>query len=390
MTATSHPRPSQVTLACWFVIVASVFLVVSVFDTMGTLHSVDMRERLTTALSGPTTKNLGVSVTQALAIMRVGLLVAGATGAAAAVLGGYALQRNRGARVALAIVAVPIVLSAPFSGGFLAAVIGASTAMLWTPAARDWFAGREPRPAPARREAPARPDTPPYGTPPFGTPPPSSEGRPSYPSAPVDERPPAPSPYVTGGQVPPPTARYGDQPVPFQLAPPPTPAAPGPTPAGVRIACMLTWVFAGLVALLYLGIAVVLVVSPGLLEGRVLASSAWQDSGQSDSMLRVLLWVGTLGFLGWALGACVLAWLVLRRQQWAWILLIISSVAAGIASVVAFPVSIAHIIGIGATISLLLSQQVRAWMRPTAPRGPQQPPGQQSSGQQPSGRPPVW
>ena len=51
--------------------------------------------------------------------MRVGLMVAAACAAAAAVLGVYALQRHRAARVALSVLAVPILLTAPLTGGLM-------------------------------------------------------------------------------------------------------------------------------------------------------------------------------------------------------------------------------------------------------------------------------
>ena len=74
--------------------------------------------------------------------MRAGLTVAAVCAAAAAVLGFFVLQRSRGARLALSIVAVPILLTAPLTGGFVGALVAASTAVLWSGPARDWFAGR--------------------------------------------------------------------------------------------------------------------------------------------------------------------------------------------------------------------------------------------------------
>ena len=84
--------------------------------------------------------------------MRVGLMVAAACAAATAVLGVYALQGSRSARLALSILAVPILLTAPLTGGLMAALVAAATMMLWSGPARDWYAGRPVR----NLEPPAR------------------------------------------------------------------------------------------------------------------------------------------------------------------------------------------------------------------------------------------
>ena len=84
-------------------------------------------------------------MSQALASMRVGLMVAGACAAATAVLGVYVLKPNRSARLALSILAVPILLTAPLTGGITGALVVVAILMLWTGPARDWFAGRPVR-----------------------------------------------------------------------------------------------------------------------------------------------------------------------------------------------------------------------------------------------------
>ena len=52
---------------------------------------------------------------------------------------------NRGARLALSILAVPILLTAPLTGGLTGALVVVATLMLWSGPARDWFAGRPVR-----------------------------------------------------------------------------------------------------------------------------------------------------------------------------------------------------------------------------------------------------
>ena len=67
-------RPSQVTVAGWAVAVASVLLLLAVFDTMGKLETVDMRERLSRAISSGSAKDLGFTVSDATAVLRCCLL----------------------------------------------------------------------------------------------------------------------------------------------------------------------------------------------------------------------------------------------------------------------------------------------------------------------------
>src|SRR3954454_1710714 len=145
------PRPREVTIAGWTVAVASAMLVVTVFDTMARLHSVATRDRLTRTLGAGSAKDFGISLTDALGVMRGALFVAGVAAVVTGILGVFVLQRHATARIVLTIAAVPVVLTAPFSGGVLGLLIGGSTALLWSRPARDWFAGRAPaRPAAAR------------------------------------------------------------------------------------------------------------------------------------------------------------------------------------------------------------------------------------------------
>src|SRR3954454_18311910 len=153
---TSGPRPREVTIAGWTVAVASAMLVVTVFDTMAKLHSVDTRDSLTRALGAGAAKDFGVTLTDALGVMRAALFVAGLAAVVTGILGVFVLQRHTTARIVLTVAAVPVVLTAPFAGGFLGVLIGGATGLLWTQEARDWFAGR----APARVVAPPAPQRP--------------------------------------------------------------------------------------------------------------------------------------------------------------------------------------------------------------------------------------
>jgi hypothetical protein len=132
-------------------VLGSAFLLLTLFDLMSQMRSIEMREGIEEFLSTPPGDGLGLTVESTIEILRVLTLVAGAASAAALVLAIYVLQRNKAARLGFTIAAVPIALTAPLSGGFLAVVVVFSASMLWTKPARDWFAGRSPAQSGARQ-----------------------------------------------------------------------------------------------------------------------------------------------------------------------------------------------------------------------------------------------
>ena len=74
----------------------------------------------------------------------------------------------------------------------------------------------------------------------------------------------------------------------------------------------------------------------------MLDSPEWQRANLDSDLLVPVLWVGCLMFLGWSLGACVLAWFAWRRHNWARWLLAASAVATVVAAIFAFPVGVLH------------------------------------------------
>ena len=451
-------------MAAGFVIGGSVFLLLTVFDTLTNLNSVEMRDEITEMLRSPTGEGLGITMSQALAGMRAGLMVSAACAAAAAVLGVYVLQRNRGARLALSILAVPILLTAPLTGGFPGALVAVATLMLWSGPARDWFAGRPVR----EMQVPRRPDKPskpgPWETtmprpsdrlhqpdqtpPPAQYPdPPADQAADRHPDQPSDQpadqdapekrpTPPASELTTTGSStVPGASTGFGVRPAPVdddqvqQAWPPPamTPppgvpayAAPSAVPASVKVACILTWVFSGVVALMYAGVLVALIVVQDQIVDYVVTSPEWKQANLQESILVPVLWFGVLMFLGWSLGACVLAWFTWRRHNWARWLLAVSAAAAFIAGLIAFPAGLLHQLAAALVIVGLFLSPARTWFEqdtwgntwqgppsgppsgppPGPPQGPPAgPPGSQSPGSYPSGppqdrppggKPPVW
>lgn len=387
------PRPRQVTLAACFAVVGSALLVLSVFDTMNKLHSVEMRDRITEALASGANSGLGITVTEVLSLMRIGLLVTGAAGAASVVLGVYVFQRHRAARVVLTILAVPVVLSTPFWGGFYSAFVAAAVAMLWTKPSRDWFAGRAPAPAPNTpgitamtqdppgppQDRPGQPDRPEQ---PEASDQPESSGQPEPSGQPGEQPPPATNPYGApppsqsqpqqgspypegqypppGGQYPPPQGQYpppqggpyppqqypaGQQPPygsqPYGAQPYGTqpygggPVDPDRRPGTVTGACVLTWLVSGLTIVLLglTGIAISFADRADLRDA-INQDQAMRDANITLDDLVAVMWVVLVIGIAWALIAMLLAVFAFRRKNWARIVLVVSASIAGLATMV--------------------------------------------------------
>lgn len=223
-----------------------------------------------------------------------------------------------------------------------------------------------PSPEDRNRGQEGPPDPPPADPPTDG----SATGYPSgNPSGNPDV--PAASELSTAGSstAPVPTSGFGER-LPQGAEPrsgswaPPTYAAAalGPAvPVTVKVACILTWAFSGLVALMYLVVLFVMILAQDRMVELVVETPEWQRANLDQDVLVPALWAGVLMFLGWALGACVLAWFAWRRHGWArWAL----AVSAGVTLLVgffAFPVGLLHQLAAGLTIAGLFSSAAREW-----------------------------
>jgi hypothetical protein len=150
-------RPSQVTMAGWVAVIASVLLVLTLFEAVGRLHTVQFRDQVEEFLSTPPGSGLGLEFPQIVEILRVLMLFSGAAAAAATVLAVYVLQRHNAARIGFTVAAVVLMLTAPVAGGFLPVMIGFAALLLWSRPARDWFAGRPVRQTGAFAQRPRNP-----------------------------------------------------------------------------------------------------------------------------------------------------------------------------------------------------------------------------------------
>jgi hypothetical protein len=328
-------RPSQVTMAGWMVIVGSIVVVLTVFEQLGSFHTVEVREGVQKFLKEPPGNGLGLSVDSALTLLKILSMVAAGCATAAAVLGWHVLHRHRASRIALTVVAVPLFFTGMVAGGFFSSLVAASALMLWSRPARDWFDGITRSRAVVVHPSGARQ--------------PGSE-------------PPA-QPTVEPTVEPPPYAGFG---------------APVPVDAGVRTrpdqvlwACLLTWAFSA-VTLMILVVSVVALAKDG---NRVIDEARRQNpdvasAGVSDHVLLIGGAVFLVLLVLWALAAVVVAWFVWKGREWARITLICSAaltaglgVVAVLTTFLSFPLLIAG----GVAMRLLLGRRAAEWCR--RPRG---------------------
>ena len=151
-------RPRQVTMAAWMIMAGSALVVLTVFDRVAGLHTLETREAVEKFLAEPPGNDLGIGVEGVLTALRTASMVAAGCATAAAILGYQVLKRSRGARLALTVLAVPLFVTGLVSGGFLSSLVAAASVMLWLQPARDWFDGvtRQQATADDRPEAPPR------------------------------------------------------------------------------------------------------------------------------------------------------------------------------------------------------------------------------------------
>lgn len=329
-------RPSQVTVAGWTVAIASVMVVLAVWQTMSGLHSLDMRERLSEFITSGSGQGLGLHVEDLVEVVRWSLFVTGVAAVASAILGVYVLRRDRAARIGVTVAAIPIVLTSPVAGSLPGLIVGAGAAMLWTAPARDWFAGRAPRAQrPPEQPWPSR----------------ASGGAPG-----LDFPPPA-RPPVHPAEAPP---------APPSWAPPAPPVVARP-PQRVRIACQVTWALTGITGVAALVAIGWMLANQDRVVEWVSTSDAWRSSMDEDLIVSAMVTLAVMVLL-WCAATAAFAAFAWRRQQWAWLLLVISAAAAAVLSLLTFPYSALHLPATALCLGLLLNREIRAWYAGPADR----------------------
>lgn len=333
------------------VIIGSAIVVLTSFEFIGGLRSLETREMVEEFLAEPPGSNLGLDVPGALTGLRVATMVAAACATAMAIMGWHVLKRNRQARLVVAILAVPLLFAGMITGGLMSTVVAVAAALLWLQPARDWFDGvtrevtRE-----VTHDRPQSPTSPAHRA----AGPPSHEGHLPEPSSAT------PSNEARAWQG-------------FGTAPAEVPAAASPgdparRPAAVTIACTLAWVFSALLGLLMLVSMVIIALDPTYWLGEVRKQNPElvEQAEVTDQMLSAgIYFVGGVTIL-WAIAVVVITWFVLRGAPWARVLLIVSAAMTATLALVGSlsnPAMLVLLIAAALTISLLMRPETRAWFR---------------------------
>jgi len=327
-------------------------VVLTAFDQIAGLRSMETREGVEEFLSKPPGDSLGLGVQGMLSVMRVMTMVTAACATAAAILGFHVLRRSRSARLVLTVLAGPLFLAGMVVGGFLPAVIVGSIVMLWFQPARDWLDGKAPRAAASAPPPPAPPHV--QGPPPAAPPAAPSEPR-AYPGfgdgtgTPVGAAPTGPTAYAT---------------------PPARPVGPA-RPAALMWVCALAWAGSAVVLVVMLvSVALVLAAPDMLIDELYRQNPELRSDGITPSTLRsTVLFAGTL-LVVWSVVAGVLAAFAWRGRPWAWTALLVSASCASMLCLLAAlgsPAMLVPLAVCAATIPLLLRPDVRDFIRRSAP-----------------------
>lgn len=346
--STTQARPPMVTVAASLIMVGSVFVVLLVWDRIAGLHSLDTRKALQPLVDDPQMKKLGIQVDDLLVVIRILSLIAAGCATAMVILGYQTLQRSRGARLALTVLAVPLFLAGVATGGYASSVVAVAVATLWLQPARGWFDGTG---APATAGPPGarnRPSARPVWPPPYDPPVPTSQDRPPEPAAPAPGA-------VPAAWTPPPVSAYDVHPA----------ARVGARPRPLGWACALTWLFSALSALALASSIAVLAASPDVVLDKMHEQNPdLASQGVSDHLILVVAYVTCGLFVLWCVLAAVLAVLAFRRTRWAYYGLLVSTAAVAVLcliGVIGSLVVLVPLLAAVAVVACLARPEVRDW-----------------------------
>ena len=402
MSESSPSRPRQVTFAAWLIMGGSLFVLVSAFEQMAGVQSLDTRRAVQDFLAEPPADGLGVGVQDVLNALRVMVLITGACATATLILGSQVLQRSRSARLALSVLAVPLFVCGLVVGGIMSSFVAAAVVMLWVQPARDWFAGKEASAATRDTRFDRLPPSSQAQIGPVQPGPHDQQGQPgqqTYPSAtqvppvvsaPVGEQAPGQQAGQQGGQEP---AGSGDprpwsgfgtagtgsagapvtypaatrQPDPASYSPQAPDARRRPAPQPVVWACVITWVMSGLVGLAMGLTALALAAAPGPLfeEMDRRDPELLSSTGMTEDDLRLVVLMVAAAIVVWCVLASLVAVFAFRRVPVGRVLLMVSASCAALlclaGAVLGSPLLVVPLVACGATMALLMRPEVTQW-----------------------------
>jgi hypothetical protein len=332
VSQSTEQRPPQVTLASGIVIFASFVVLLTAFERVTTLGSLETQQSIRDILAEAPFSSLGLDLEGATRLMRIGALVAAAGACATAILGWYVRKPDRAARLGLTVFAVPVFVSGLSIGGLAGSFVAAGTAMLWLAPGREWFAtGRWTPPTPPAGSEKRRAGTP------RRTPPPSA----ALHEQGTGQTPPA-SPAVGAWQHQQLHAR----------------------PAAMVAAFVITVVMAGGLLTLSLLWVAIASLSPEFLRSVLEQQPDMFDDGLTFDQVRDTVIAFASAFIVWCLVALVLAGFAMARRDWARRgLMIIAAFSAGgcLFFVLDTPLVIFPAMAAVATVVCLRRVEVRRW-----------------------------
>jgi len=364
------PRPGQTTFAAWLIIAGSAVLVLTAWQRISSLHTLEVQEELQRVLSEPPVSGTGLSLESLKTTIRVLSMIAAGAATASAILGVQALRRSTSARLALTLLA-PLVLIGGFAtAGFFAPLVVAGVVMLWLRPTRDWFAGRPWLPSASGAQA-RRAD-------PFAVQPREGIDTPARPQVPA--APAAPKAPVAPAATPEPESRPTATPGPYAnpygaplgaSAPVASPYHPvAKRPGALIAASVIVWVSCAFVSGFMLLFSLAMVVVRDDIFAELEKQPDYDLHGLSQTEFATSLFVVTAIVVLWSVVSAVLAVFAMLRKPWARVALAGSTGAALLlvlfltAFVSAVDITVVLLVAaMLTTLLLLLRADVNAWFK---------------------------
>ena len=363
MSQPTAQRPPQVTLAVGIIMFASVMVLLTAWERITTLGSLESQEAIRDLLAEAPFSSLGLDVDSTSQLLRIACLVAAASACATAILGWYVRKPDRSARLGLSIFAVPVFVTGLPAGGLAGSFVAAGAAMLWLVPAREWFAtGRwtPPSPAPEKDGKTSLLRTPLGGR--LGQS--GQSGRPTTPAAGPMAPPPAARPFGEHRPAGHEQISQQDRANPWQHDHPSLHERPGAMVAAFVITVVTA---GGLLTLSLLWVAIA-GLSPELLR-TVLEQQQPEmfDDGLTLQQVRETVFAYAGAFIVWCVVALVLAGFAMARRDWARRgLMVIAAFSAGgcLVFVTTTPLVVVPAAAAMATVLCLRRVEVRRWFSP--------------------------